>query len=171
MVIRIRCNDGHEFLVSKDVANMSAVLRGMLDELGDHLAHVVLPNVNGGTMAHVLDYCRKHMQINKVASNATATQRMGHTLMAICSREALFELTNAANYLDIEELRDVACDFIANMVDGKSTEEIRVLLNLTSDFTEEEELAIRNEKWVFDRSTHANTNLTMRRFHAKDNPM
>jgi S-phase kinase-associated protein 1 len=55
----------------------------------------------------------------------------------------------AANYLDIKPLLDLGCKTVANMIKGKSTEEIRTALNIQHDFTPEEEEQIkRDNKWA-----------------------
>ena len=45
----------------------------------------------------------------------------------------------AANYLDIKGLLDVTCKTAANMIKGKSAEEIRKILNIKNNFTPAEE--------------------------------
>lgn len=57
----------------------------------------------------------------------------------------------AANYLDIKNLIDLTCQTLANMMIGKSPEEIRQMYNIENDFTPEEEEEIRKEnRWAFD---------------------
>jgi S-phase kinase-associated protein 1 len=61
-------------------------------------------------------------------------------------------LQQASNYLDIKPLLDVGCKTVANMIKGKSPEEIRKTFNITNDFTPEEEEQIRREnEWAEDR--------------------
>jgi S-phase kinase-associated protein 1 len=57
----------------------------------------------------------------------------------------LFELILAANYLDMKALLDLGCKTVANMIKGKSVEEIRKTFNVQNDFTPEEEEAIKKE--------------------------
>ena len=58
----------------------------------------------------------------------------------------------AANYMDIKNLLDVGCKTVANMIKGKSPDEIRKTFNITNDFTPEEEEQIRREnEWAEDR--------------------
>ena len=58
-------------------------------------------------------------------------------------------ILQAANYLDIKALLDVGCKTVANMIKGKSPEEIRKTFNIQNDFTPEEEDQIRREnEWA-----------------------
>ena len=58
----------------------------------------------------------------------------------------------AANYMDIKAILDVGCKAVANMIKGKSPEEIRKTFNIQNDFTPEEEDQIRREnEWAEDR--------------------
>jgi S-phase kinase-associated protein 1 len=67
-------------------------------------------------------------------------------------QDTIFDIILAANYLDIRPLLDLGCKTIANMIKGKTTEEIRELFGIVNDFTPEEEEQIRKEcEWAEER--------------------
>lgn len=51
----------------------------------------------------------------------------------------------AANFLDIKKLLDLCCKSVANMIKGKSANEIRKTFNIKNDFNEDEEAQVRKE--------------------------
>ncbi|CAF4000511.1 unnamed protein product [Rotaria sp. Silwood1] len=53
-------------------------------------------------------------------------------------QSSLIQLLLAANYLDISKLIDIICKTIADMMNGKTTEQIRETFNIQNDFTPEE---------------------------------
>jgi len=56
----------------------------------------------------------------------------------------------AANYLNIKDLLDVTCQAAADMIKGKTPDEIRKIFNIKNDFTPEEEEEIRRDnQWAF----------------------
>ena len=67
-------------------------------------------------------------------------------------QSTLFDLILAANYLDIKGLLDVTCMSVANMIKGKSPEDIRKHFNIKNDFTPEEEEQVRKEnEWCEEK--------------------
>jgi S-phase kinase-associated protein 1 len=50
----------------------------------------------------------------------------------------------------------MACQKVVDMIRGKTTEEIRQILDIENDFTPEQEAAIRQETaWAYDREETA----------------
>lgn len=67
-------------------------------------------------------------------------------------QSTLFNMILAANYLDIKPLLDLTCKCVANMIKGKTPEEIRQTFNIKNDFTPEEEEQIKKEnEWCEER--------------------
>ena len=59
--------------------------------------------------------------------------------------EELYQLILAADFLDIKQLLDLACSKVATFLKGKTTAELRKVLNIRSDYTPAEEAAVREE--------------------------
>ena len=57
----------------------------------------------------------------------------------------LCHLIVAANYLNIAPLVDLTCKALADMMKGKTTEEIRAFFGIQNDFTPEEEAEVRRQ--------------------------
>ena len=63
----------------------------------------------------------------------------------------LFELILAARALKINPLLDLICQTVADMIRGKSPQEIRLLFNIENDLTPEEEEEMRREnQWAYE---------------------
>ena len=93
------------------------------------------------TQDDVADSCKKTTDIEE--SDQKSMQ---------VDQKMLFEIIPAANYTDIKALLDVGCKTVANMIKGKSPDEIRKTFNIQNDFTPEEEEQIRREnEWAEDR--------------------
>ena len=107
----------------------------------------------------VLEWCKHHANDPAPTGDDDADSRKKTTdieewdqkFMQV-DQEMLFEIILAANYMDIKALLDVGCKTVANMIKGKSPEEIRKTFNIQNDFTPEEEDQIRREnEWAEDR--------------------
>lgn len=107
----------------------------------------------------VLEYCEYHKD-DVAAVTEDESDRIKRTTdisewdqkFLSVDQEMLFEIILAANYLDIRPLLDIGCKTVANMVKGKTPEEIRRTFNIQNDFTPEEEDQIRREnQWAEDR--------------------
>lgn len=111
---------------------------------------VPLGNVRSADFSKVMEYCNEHAkaEAEKRTSDLAAWDRSFANALL---QEQLYELINAANFLGIPQLLDVLSERLADMIRGKTVEEMRRVLNITSDFTPEEEEAMRREHgWAFE---------------------
>ncbi|CAN1759303.1 SKP1-like protein 4 [Linum perenne] len=147
--LTLKSSDGETFEVSEAVASKSKMIKNMID---DDCADGTIPvaNVTGKVMAKVIEYCKKHGSSSDQAA-ANPLKDWDGKFVKELSMEMLFDVTLAANYLDIKELLDLACEYIASMMKGKEPEEIRKIFNIKNDYTKEEEDEVRREnQWAFE---------------------
>lgn len=113
--------------------------------------------MTGKILAKVIEYCQyhhAHPSADVGAEKKDERQRIDEPIapwdQEFCKVElsTLFELILAANYLDIKPLLDLTCKTVANMIKGKTPEEIRKTFNIKNDFTPEEEEQVRKENEV-----------------------
>ncbi|XP_044970863.1 SKP1-like protein 1 [Hordeum vulgare subsp. vulgare] len=165
--ITLKSSDGEEFDVDKTVAMESVTLRHMIeDECADNA--IPLPNVNSKILSRVIEYCKQHVQARPKPADSAAADASSSSSPAAApaptvdmknwdaefikvDQATLYDLILAANYLDIKGLLDLTCQTVADMIKGKTPEEIRKTFNIENDFTPEEEAEIRKEnQWAFE---------------------
>eukprot|EP00126_Sphaerothecum_destruens_P015687 Sdes_comp9727_c0_seq1m1229 len=159
-IVKLQSSDGQEFKVDIDVAKMSVTIKNMLDDLGldDDDTPIPLPNVTGPILSKVIDYCVRHKDdpppTEDEDSKETTRDDIEPWDAEFCKVDqgTLFEMILAANYLDIKSMLDLTCKTVANMIKGKTPEEIRKTFNIKNDFTPEEEEQVRKEnEWCEEK--------------------
>jgi S-phase kinase-associated protein 1 len=158
--ITLLSNDGARLDVDVKVAEKSVLIKNMIDDLGgEAVTDIPIPNVNEQVLKKVIEWCEHHKtdpaapidDDSDSRKKTTDIEEWDQKFMQV-DQEMLFEIILASNYLDIKPLLDVGCKTVANMIKGKSPEEIRKTFNITNDFTPEEEEQIRREnEWAEDR--------------------
>ena len=156
-IVHLTSQEGTTFIVPLDVAKMSNLVKTMLDpELPeDEEQKCYLPNVKSVILSKVVEFLTHYKEepmteIEKPlrSSNMNEVVQKWYAEFANVDQEILFEIIQAANFMDIPTLLDLTCATIASMVKGKTPEEIREHFKIVNDFTEEEEAQIREEnKW------------------------
>ncbi|KAJ8299637.1 hypothetical protein KUTeg_023697 [Tegillarca granosa] len=146
--IKLQSSDGESFEIDLEVARQSVTIKTMLEDLGWDESDddpVPLPNVNAAILKKVVQWATFHKDDPPPPEDDENKEKRTDD---ICTWDAeflkvdqgtLFELILAANYLDIKGLLDVTCKTVANMIKGKSPEEIRKTFNIKNDFTPAEE--------------------------------
>jgi len=144
------------FEVQEEVALQSVMIKNLVEEMSEVDAPIPCQNVSGAILSKVVEYCKFHVEAarkiegDKTAKSEDEVKAWDAEFMKI-DQATLFDLILAANYLDIKELLDLTCQTVANMIKGKTPEEIRKTFNIKNDFTPEEEEEVRREnQWAFD---------------------
>ena len=157
--IKLQSSDDAEYTVDINVAKMSVTIRNMLEDIGEEGDQAIpLPNVTGKILDKVIQYCQHHVNDPPPAGDDKKDDKRTDDIIPwdndFCrvDQATLFELILAANYLDIKPLLDLTCKTVANMIKGKTPEEIRKTFNIKNDFTPEEEAQVRKEnEWCEER--------------------
>jgi len=157
----LQSSDNEGFNVDIEVAKMSATVKTMLEDLGyqeDRAETIPLPNVRGEILKLVVQWCIQHKDDPPMPEEDDAREKRtddipqwDQTFLQV-DQPILFDLILAANYLDIKGLLDVCCKTVANMIKGKTPEEIRKNFNIKNDFSPAEEEQIRKEnEWCEEK--------------------
>lgn len=129
---------------------------GTADDDDDEIVMPV-PNVRSSVLQKVIEWAEHHKDSNfpdedDDDSRKSAPIDSWDREFLKVDQEMLYEIILAANYLNVQPLLDAGCKVVAEMIRGRSPEEIRRTFNIVNDFTPEEEAAIRREnEWAEDR--------------------
>lgn len=153
--VQLMSSDNQVFEVAQEAALMSGTVKNMIEEVGSD-DQIPLPNVSGIILAKVIEYINYHVEADKkdeedqFIMDEDDTRAWDVTYMQV-DQQTLYELILAANYLNIKGLLDLTCQTVANLIKGRSTEDLRQKFNIKNDFTPEEEEEVKREnQWAFD---------------------
>lgn len=141
-IIKLQSSDGEIFETEVKIAKCFGTIKTMLENCGiDENAEPVvpLPNVNSEILRLVLQWADFHKDDPTPPEDAEHKEKRSDDIspwdaeFLKVSQNTLFELLLAANYLNTQGLVEVTSKTIANMIKGKSTEEIRKTFNIKSD--------------------------------------
>jgi len=159
--IKLQSCDGEVFAVDVDIAKQSVTIKTMLEDLGmdeEEEEVVPLPNVNAAILKKVIQWATYHKDDPPPPEEDENKEKRTDDISSWdadflkVDQGTLFELILAANYLDIKGLLDVTCKTVANMIKGKTPEEIRKTFNIKNDFTPSEEEQVRKEnEWCEEK--------------------
>ncbi|KAM5550087.1 SKP1-like protein 1A [Rosa sericea] len=157
--ITLKSSDGESFEIDEAVAFESVTIKHMVEDVGAENA-IPLHNVTGVILGKVIEYCRKHVEEGKDSDKdragdfvkpADSPLKAWDADFVKVDQSVLFDIILAANYLDIKGLLDLTCQTVADMIKGKTAEEIRKHFNIKNDYTPEEEEEVRREnQWAFE---------------------
>lgn len=164
--------DGTLLATERSVIEQSGTIRNMLTDLHTTPTSepIHIPNVSGPILSKIIEYCQHHRQEEWRRQPAQTEEDCGgdssekavkraigrmdqfdHEFCRQVDQGTLFDIMLAANFLDIPPLLDLVGYTVAQMMQGKSVEELRATFNVESDFTQEQEQKVRKEnEWCED---------------------
>ncbi|KAI9073145.1 hypothetical protein K1719_036740 [Acacia pycnantha] len=148
--ITVVSRDGGEFKITVTAAMVSNLLKEILevDVCVSDDCKVPLFLVNSKTLVKVIEYCEKHApRANSGASDSDAEELKNWDIefMKVDVEDALFDILMAADFLHIQDLVDLACQTVADLMRGKTLSQIRKIFHIKNDFSSEEEEQLRRQ--------------------------
>ncbi|CAA7046554.1 unnamed protein product [Microthlaspi erraticum] len=151
--IILKSSDGKIFEIEEGVALQSQVIAHMME---DNCVEnrIPLTNITSDILSKVIKYCKKHVVIvsnGDGGSTEAELKEWDAKFVNDIDQSTLFHLIMAADFLNIKTLLNLTFQTVADMISGKTSEEIRAFLNIENDFTPEEEANMRQENsWTFN---------------------
>ncbi|KAH8271883.1 hypothetical protein KR044_008675 [Drosophila immigrans] len=153
-VIKLQTSDNHIFETELDVIMCSGTIkvRIVLNKLccsGEDEV-VPLPKVSSEILIKILEWAEFHRKEFADATTEDDEEVTEEISPWDCEfinvdQSTLVELITVANFLNIQGLLQLACKTMANMIRGKTTDEIRTIFNIKNDLTLSEETLMRKE--------------------------
>lgn len=142
-MIQLRSSDGDIIKIEAKNAKCSGTIKAMLEDMGmdddsDAESVVPLPNVDSTILQLVVQWANHHKDDVWPDQFSGYISQWDMDFLKI-DQVTLFGLLVAANYLDIKGLTDICAQTIANLVKGKSTEQIQKTFNIKNEFVRMEE--------------------------------
>jgi len=139
MSVTLITSDFHKVIVDKKVIDRSITIRDAIEVL-DEYEEIPLPNVTFDVLTKIIEYCTFHMETHSEHETREFNQKF-----LDMERDFIFQVLNGANFLNIQDLVKVVCISVADMIRGKSPEEIRKIFGIENDLTPEEQNALISE--------------------------
>jgi S-phase kinase-associated protein 1 len=135
--------DGETIVVPVAAAKQSRMISSIIEDCDDDV--IPVPNVEAEVMKSVVDFCEFRSE-KRTSSEKSDFDRVFFDV----DIGVVLKLVSAANFLDVPDLLDGACDAAAARMRGKTPDELRAILNVKREYTKEEIASVMKENaWAF----------------------
>ena len=139
-------SDDQKITIDEKSAQKSVLLKGLFEDYKEDMEDTPIADVSGAILKKAFEYLEHYKdsepkEIPRPLPSANMTEVCGEWDVKFLSElelDSVFDVINAANYLDIKSLLDLSCAKIASEMKGKTADEIRTKFNIENDLTEEE---------------------------------
>ena len=139
-------SDNQKIEIDSESAQKSHLLKGLMTDFNSSQEPIPIPDIKADILNKVVEYLtyykgKNPKDIPKPMSSANLSEIIDEWDVKFINGielDSVFDLINAANYMDIPSLLDLSCAKIASLLKGKTAQEIRTMFNIECDLTEEE---------------------------------
>ena len=140
-------SDNQKIELDVESAQKSHLLKGLMTDFNSQQQEPIqLPDIKYDILKKVVEYLTYYKDktpkdIPKPMPSANLSEVIDEwdvNFINSIELDNVFDLINAANYMDISSLLDLSCAKIASLMKGKSAQEIRTMFNIECDLSEEE---------------------------------
>jgi len=136
-------SDGVKYTVTEEVANKFLTVKNALES--SSRGEIPLLELNSEILAKIIKFTKYHIE-NPLKDDDNMTQ---WDVEFFKNESSLFDIIEAANYLEYKDLLNEACRGVANLIKGKSVDEIREYFGVKNDYSPEEIEQIQKEnEWI-----------------------
>ena len=141
----------------ESAARMCGTISNMLDDVDDRETSIPIPNIELDIFQKVEQYCKKYKD-TKLPSTEEEILKFRIKPLEGWDKEfvnvplsVLFEMITAANFLDVKHMLDITCKSVAEMIKGKTPDDIKKIFGVEGDFSDEErEQVLADNPWLVD---------------------
>ncbi len=143
---KLKSKDGVQFEVEEKYLQNSKFLMGLMEDFKDSDEELNINDVTGATLTKVIEYLKhyeteKPKEIPKPLPNSDLKPILlewDYNYISGLKLEEVIDLINAANFLDIPDLVNLASVRIASEMTNCSIEEARAKFGILPDMSEDE---------------------------------
>ncbi|MCQ2819188.1 MAG: SKP1 family protein [archaeon] len=143
--VTIQSSDNVNIKLDYELAIRSGLIKGLLGDYKEEDA-LPLPGVRSEILNLVVEFLNHYKdtqpkEIPKPLPSANLQDildKWDYEFINKVELNSVFDLINAANYMELTPILDLACAKIASLMKGKTAEEIRAMFNIECDLSEEE---------------------------------
>ena len=166
MSVTFICMDKVTYSMPIEHAKMSNTIKNILDndDGDDDEQDIPVENIKVNIMKKVDEFCAEYANYQNAPIDLTEEEKEKQKLeirtrpLSVfesnfvstgVDNKMLFEMINAANFLDIKPMLDVCCKAVADKIKGKTRDEIKEEFDVTGDFNPDyKKLVIKENPWL-----------------------
>ena len=139
-------SDNQKIEIDSESAQKSHLLKGLITDFSTQQDPIQIPDIKYDILKKIIEYLTHYKDkvpkdIPKPMPSANLSEVIDEwdvNFINSIELDNVFDLINAANYMDISSLLDLSCAKIASLMKGKTAQEIRTMFNIECDLTDEE---------------------------------